>query len=119
MPTIHWRGPTRYFNPRYGPVDGYSRHTPVDVSQQWLDAHRDEMDMSKWNITGDYAGVEFHAEVLGDDGDGEPDMNWLKADIQQWLFERGVEMSGLRATKSKMIEKVQEVLGAEVAQEEE
>ena len=85
-----------------------------------MDTHRDEMDMENWNITGDYAGVEFHAEkILGDDGDGEPDMNWLKADIQQWLFERGVEMSGLRATKSKMIEKVQEVLGVEVAQQEE
>ncbi len=76
------------------------------------------MDLENWNITGDYAGVEFHEGIIGDDGDGVPDMNWLKADIQQWLFEQGVEMSGLRATKAKMIDKVQEVLGAEVAQEE-
>tara|TARA_B100000131_G_scaffold274907_1_gene277159 strand:+ start:374 stop:676 length:303 start_codon:yes stop_codon:yes gene_type:complete len=99
-------------------VDGFSRHKPVEVSQQWLDAHRAEMDLENWNITGDYAGVEFHEGIIGDDGDGVPDMNWLKADIQQWLFEQGVEMSGLRATKAKMIDKVQEVLGAEVAQEE-
>ena len=46
-------------------------------------------------------------------------MNWLKADIQQWLYENGVEMSGLRATKVKMLEKVDEVLASEVAQEEE
>ena len=87
----------------------------VSVTQEWLDARRNAFQETHWQIEEDYPGVLFTV----DDGDGLPDMNWLKADIQQWLFERGVEMSGLRATKSKMIEKVQEVLGAEVAQEEE
>ena len=43
----------------------------------------------------------------------------MKADIQAWLHDNGVEMSGLRATKAKMLEKVDEVLSSEVAQEEE
>ena len=87
----------------------------VTVTQEWLDTRRVAFLESHWRIEEDYPGVLFTV----DDGDGLPDMNWLKADIQQWLFERGVEMSGLRATKSKMLEKVEEVLAAEVATEEE
>jgi len=87
----------------------------VTVTQEWLDTRRGAFLESHWRIEEDYPGVLFTV----DDGDGLPDMNWLKADIQQWLFERGVEMSGLRATKAKMLEKVEEVLAAEVATEEE
>jgi len=85
----------------------------VSVTQDWLDARRNAFQATHWLIEDD--------DVLftQDDGDGLPDKNWLKADIQQWLYEHGVEMSGLRATKAKMLERVDEVLAAEVAQEEE
>ena len=87
----------------------------VTVAQDWLDARRGAFLETHWRIEDDYPGVLF----TEDDGDGLPDMNWLKADIQQWLYERGVEMSGLRATKAKMLEKVDEVLAADVVTEEE
>jgi len=111
MPTVLWRGPTRTYNCRYG---RYDRHTPVAVAQDWLDARRNTFD-DRFQIEEDYPGVLF----TQDDGDGLPDMKWLKADIQQWLFEHGVEMSGIRATKAKMLERVDEVLAAEVTPEEE
>ena len=87
----------------------------VTVAQYWLDARRGAFLETHWRIEDDYPGVLF----TEDDGDGLPDMSWLKADIQQWLYERGVEMSGLRATKAKMLEKVDEVLAADVVTEEE
>ena len=93
----------------------FSRNEGVEVSQEWLDMRRSAFDATHWRIEEDYPGVIF----TQDDGDGIPDMNWLKADIQAWLHDNGVEMSGLRATKAKMLEKVEEVMTAEVAQEEE
>ncbi len=93
----------------------FSRNEGVEVSQEWLDMRRSAFDATHWRIEEDYPGVLF----TQDDGDGIPDMNWLKADIQQWLYDQGVEMSGLRATKAKMLEKVDEVLAAEVVTEEE
>jgi hypothetical protein len=111
MPTLLWRGKTRYTRTKYGEFD---RHTPVSVTQEWLDKRRGAFKETHWQIEDDYPGVEFSL----DDGDGLPDMKWLKADIQQWLYEHGVEMAGIRATKAKMLEKVDEVLAAEVAQEE-
>ena len=93
----------------------FSRNEGVEVSQEWLDMRRSAFDATHWRIEEDYPGVLF----TQDDGDGIPDKNWLKADIQQWLYEQGVEMSGLRATKAKMLEKVDEVLAAEVVTEEE
>ena len=93
----------------------FSRNEGVEVSQEWLDMRRSAFDATHWRIEEDYPGVLF----TQDDGDGIPDTNWLKADIQQWLYDQGVEMSGLRATKAKMLEKVDEVLAAEVVTEEE
>ena len=112
MPTLYWKGPDRSVRNKYGT---FSMNKGVTVPQDWLDARRGSFLETHWRIEEDYPGVLF----TQDDGDGLPDMNWLKADIQQWLFERGVEMSGLRATKSKMLEKVEEVLAAEVVTEEE
>ena len=110
MPTLYWRGPERRARTKYGE---FSMNDGVSVTQDWLDARRNAFQATHWLIEDD--------DVLftQDDGDGLPDMNWLKADIQQWLFERGVEMSGLRATKAKMLERVDEVLAAEVVTEEE
>ena len=112
MPTIYWAGQNMIVSNKYGE---FSRNEGVEVSQEWLDMRRSAFDATHWRIEEDYPGVLF----TQDDGDGIPDMNWLKADIQQWLYEHGVEMSGLRATKAKMLEKVDEVLSSEVAQEEE
>ena len=111
MPTVLWRGHTRVINTKYGRFD---RSTPVTVKQEWLDARRNVFD-DRFQITDDYPGVLF---TIDEGDDGIPDMKWLKADIQQWLYEHGVEMAGIRATKAKMLEKVDEVLAAEVAQEE-
>ena len=112
MPTLLWRGKTRYYNSKYGQFD---RHTPIEVTQEWLDARRSTFD-DRFQITDDDPGVLF---TIDEGNDGVPDMKWLKADIQQWLFEHEVEMSGIRATKAKMLEKVDEVLAAEVVTEEE
>tara|TARA_R100000406_G_scaffold80281_1_gene61567 strand:- start:4413 stop:4751 length:339 start_codon:yes stop_codon:yes gene_type:complete len=112
MPTLYWAGTDMRVRTKYGE---FSRNEGTVVSQEWLDMRRGAFDATHWRIEEDYPGVLF----TQDDGDGIPDMNWLKADIQQWLYERGVEMSGLRATKAKMLEKVDEVLAAEVVTEEE
>ena len=112
MPTLYWRGPERRARTKYGE---FSMNEGVTVTQEWLDARRNAFQETHWLIEEDYPGVLFTV----DDGDGLPDMNWLKADIQQWLYEQGVEMSGLRATKAKMLERVDEVLAAEVVTEEE
>ena len=112
MPTILWQGPTRYARTKYGHFD---RHTPVEVSQEWLDERRGAFEPSHWLITDDYEGVLF----TQDDGDGLPDEDWIKADIQVWLADHGVQMSAARSTKAKMLDKVNEVLATEVAVEEE
>ena len=112
MPTLHWAGTDMRVRTKYGV---FSRNEGTVVSQDWLDARREAFSGTHWRIEEDYPGVLF----TQDDGDGIPDTNWLKADIQQWLYENGVEMSGLRATKAKMLEKVDEVLAAEVITEEE
>ena len=74
MPTLHWRGPTRAIRTKYG---YYDTHTPVSVTQEWLDERRSFFD-SRFEITDDYPGVL----MTQDDGDGLPDKNWLKADIK-------------------------------------
>jgi len=112
MPVLFYKGRDMRVNTKHGT---FSRAEGTTVSQEWLDARRSAFQATHWRIEEDYPGVLF----TQDDGDGIPDMNWLKADIQQWLFEQGVEMSGLRATKAKMLEKVDEVLAAEVVTEEE
>lgn len=112
MPTLYWAGTDMRVRTKYGE---FSRNEGVEVSQEWLDMRRSAFDATHWRIEEDYPGVIF----TQDDGDGIPDTNWLKADIQVWLNDHGVEMSGLRATKAKMLEKVDEVLSSEVAQEEE
>jgi len=111
MPTIYWDGAGSWTRGKYG---YFHKIEGTVVAQDWLDARRVGFS-DNYRIEDDYPGVLF----TQDDGDGIPDMNWLKADIQQWLYENGVEMSGLRATKVKMLEKVDEVLASEVAQEEE
>jgi len=112
MPTIHWAGTDMRVRTKHGE---FSRNEGTDVSQGWLDARRSAFKDTHWRIEEDYPDVLF----TQDDGDGLPDTKWLKADIQQWLSEHGVEMSGIRATKAKMLERVDEVLAAEVTQEEE
>ena len=98
MPTILWRGPERTVRTKYG---HYDRHTPVEVSQAWLHERRGAFKDTHWHLTDDYEGVTF------------------TQDIQTWLADHGVQMSGVRATKAKMLERVDEVLAAEVATEEE
>ncbi len=112
MPTIYWAGQNMIVRNKYGE---FSRNEGTIVAQDWLDERRRAFEGDNWRILEDYPGVLF----TQDDGDGIPDTNWLKADIQAWLHDNGVEMSGLRATKAKMLEKVDEVLSSEVAQEEE
>ena len=112
MPTIYWAGQNMIVRNKYGE---FNRNEGTAVAQDWLDERRRAFEGDYWRILEDYPGVLF----TQDDGDGIPDTNWLKADIQVWLHDNGVEMSGLRATKAKMLEKVDEVLSSEVAQEEE
>ena len=112
MPTIYWAGLNMDVRTRHG---YFNRNEGTVVAQDWLDERRYDFEGKNWRILEDYPGVLF----TQDDGDGIPDTNWLKADIQAWLHDNGVEMSGLRATKAKMLEKVEEVMTAEVAQEEE
>ena len=111
MPTLHWRGPKRAIRTRFG---DYDRHTPVAVTQEWLDERRNFFD-DRFVITDDYPGVLF----TKDDGDGLPDNDWLKADIKIWLEGNGVEVSSIRTTKARMLEMVTEVLTAGVTTEEE
>ena len=111
MPTLHWRGPTRSIRTKYG---YYDRHTPVAVTQEWLDERRGFFD-DRFEIEDDYPGVLF----TQDDGDGLPNEDWLKADIKIWLENNGVEVSTIRTTKARMLEMVDEVLAAGVTTEEE
>ena len=111
MPTLHWKGPTRAIRTKFG---YYDRHTPVAVSQEWLDERRYFFD-DRFEITDDYPGVLF----VQDDGDGLPDNDWLKADIKLWLEGNGVEVSSIRTTKKRMLEMVTEVLTPGVTTEEE
>lgn len=56
------------------------RGTPMDVSQEWLDANRGSLTNNKWwRIDGD-TGITIDA---GDDG--IPDSGWTKKDITAWL----------------------------------
>ena len=112
MPTLLWRGPKRAVRTKYG---YYDRHTPVSVTQEWLDKRRGAFSGDHWEIEDDYPGVLF----TQDDGDGLPDEDWLKADIKIWLENNGVEVSTIRTTKARMLEMVDEVLAAGVTTEEE
>jgi len=112
MPTLLWKGPKRAVRTKYG---YYDRHTPVSVTQEWLDKRRGAFSGDHWKIEDDYPGVLF----TQDDGDGLPDEDWLKADIKIWLENNGVEVSTIRTTKARMLEMVDEVLAAGVTSEEE
>ena len=112
MPTLLWKGPKRAVHTKYG---YYDRHTPVAVTQEWLDERRGAFSGDHWRIEDDYPGVLF----TQDDGDGLPDEDWLKADIKIWLENNGVEVSTIRTTKARMLEMVDEVLAAGVTSEEE
>ena len=112
MPTLLWKGPKRAVRTKYG---YYDRHTPVSVTQEWLDKRRGAFSGDHWRIEDDYPGVLF----TQDDGDGLPDEDWLKADIKIWLENNGVEVSTIRTTKARMLEMVDEVLAAGVTTEEE
>ena len=112
MPTLLWKGPKRAVRTKYG---HYDRHTPVSVTQVWLDERRGAFTGDQWEIEDDYPGVLF----TQDDGDGLPDNDWLKADIQIWLEGNGVEVSSIRTTKKTMLTLVDEVLATGVTTEEE
>ena len=112
MPTLHWKGPKRAVHTKYG---YYDRHTPVAVTQEWLDERRGAFSGDHWRIEDDYPGVLF----TQDDGDGLPDEDWLKADIKIWLENNGVEVSTIRTTKARMLEMVDGVLADGVTTEEE
>ena len=112
MPTLLWKGPKRAVRTKYG---YYDRHTPVSVTQEWLDKRRGAFSGDHWRIEDDYPGVLF----TQDSGDGLPDEDWLKADIKIWLENNGVEVSTIRTTKARMLEMVDEVLAAGVTSEEE
>ena len=112
MPTLLWKGPKRAVRTKYG---YYDRHTPVSVTQEWLDKRRGAFSGDHWRIEDDYPGVLF----TQDSGNGLPDEDWLKADIKIWLENNGVEVSTIRTTKARMLEMVDEVLAAGVTSEEE
>lgn len=106
MPTITSLGP--YYE---RPVPGLRRTVclrgvPFEVTQEWLDQHRDALTAKYWRVEGD-------AGVTVDEGqDGIPDQGWNKKDIQEWMREQGLEVSGY-ATKSKLLEAVAAFLNPE------
>ena len=79
------------------------RGTPMDVSQEWLDANRGSLANKWWRIDGD-TGITVDAG-----NDGIPDSGWTKKDITAWLGERGETVSGY-ATKSKLLGMVDLIL---------
>lgn len=82
------------------------RHVPFEVSQEWLDQHRDALSAKYWRIDGD-AGV-----TVDEGNDGIPDAGWTKRDITAWMKERGLEVGGY-ATKAKLLESVASFLSPE------
>ena len=103
MPTITSLGP--YYERR---VPGMKRiyairGTPMDVSQEWLDANRGGLTNKWWRIDGD-TGITIDAG-----NDGLPDSGWTKKDITAWLEERGETVGGY-ATKSKLLGMVELIL---------
>ena len=112
MPTLLWRGPKRAVRTKYG---YYDRHTPVAVTQVWLDERRGAFSGDHWKIEDDYPGVLFAENT----DDGLPNEDWLKADIKLWLESNGVEVSSIRTTKKPMLTMVTEVLADGVTTEEE
>jgi len=104
MPTITSLGP--YYERRVpGMKRVYAlRGTPMDVSQEWLDANRGSLTNNKWwRIDGD-TGITIDAG-----NDGLPDSGWTKKDITAWLEERGETVGGY-ATKSKLLGMVELIL---------
>lgn len=82
------------------------RHKPFEVTQEYLDTHRHLLQTRWWSVEGD-------AGVTVDEGqDGIPDQGWNKKDIQAWMREQGLEVSGY-ATKSKLLEAVAAFLNPE------
>jgi len=80
------------------------RGTPMEVSQEWLDANRCSLMNNKWwRIDGD-TGITVDAG-----NDGIPDSGWTKKDITAWLEERGETVGGY-ATKSKLLGMVDLIL---------
>ena len=82
------------------------RHVPFEVSQEWLDQHRDALSAKYWRIDGD-AGV-----TVDEGNDGIPDAGWTKRDITAWMKERGLEVGGY-ATKATLLKSVNAFLNPE------
>lgn len=104
LPTLLWRGPKRYTRTRFGEFD---RHTPVEVSQEWLDERRAFFPPPHWEILPD--GAAPKKEAATPVKEGLPTKDWLKKDIVDWLSERGVE-AGMASTKRTLLAKVDEAL---------
>ena len=83
-----------------------TRNTPLEVSQEYLDANRHLLNKKWWRIEGD-AGV-----TVDEGNDGVPDAGWTKKDITAWMKEKGLEVGGY-ATKATLLKSVNAFLNPE------
>ena len=104
----------------------FYRGVTTEVSQEWLDLHQNQfVGNANFEISG------YEAPTVDADGDGLPDDDWRRADIMDWLKERGVPIGRTYKTKTALLamveehlnppapEPVAEVVEAEVEVEEE
>ena len=82
------------------------RYQPMEVSQEYLDAHRHLLQTKWWRIDGD-AGV-----TVDNGNDGVPDEGWTKKDIVAWMTGQGLEVGGY-ATKATLLKSVAAFLNPE------
>lgn len=83
----------------------FYRGTSTEVSQEWLDQRSNQfIGNDNFEVSG------YEPPTLDADGDGLPDDDWRRADIMDWLKERGVPIGRTYKTKTALLAMVEEHL---------
>ena len=102
MPTLTYLGPySQTPIKRYGTLH---RDVPVEVDQEWLDAH------GPWDPTRFALGGDYEAPTADAGNDGIPDSGWRVADIKVWLKDNDVALGAGYKTKSRLLDMVRDSL---------
>lgn len=102
LPLVRFLGP-HYSTRSAGKDVLFPRGAWVEVTQTWMDDNRFHMG-ANFEVQGD------ELPTVDQGGDGIPDPEWRRADIMDWLKERGIPIGRTYKTKTALLAMVEEHL---------
>ena len=102
LPLVRFLGP-HYSTRSAGKDVLFPRGAWVEVTQTWMDGNRFHIG-ANFEVQGD------ELPTVDQGGDGIPDPEWRRADIMDWLKERGIPIGRTYKTKTALLAMVEEQL---------